>query len=162
MSNAMKGVDPVSEVSTVRLYLLRGMYAFMFVGLAIVKWPAIFNPPPGLSNTGSVVGSVLLAISLLAVLGIRYPLKMLPLLFFEFLWKAIWVLQWGLPPLLAQQLSPEAQETLTSCLLGVVLVPLVMPWRYGFKQYVKAPGDPWGRRVGASSRTQPSFGHPQS
>jgi hypothetical protein len=50
----------------------------------------------------------LAAISLLALLGIRYPLKMLPLLFFEFLWKAVWVLGWGLPPLFAQQLSPEA------------------------------------------------------
>ena len=117
------------------------------------------NPPPGLSNTGSVVGSVLLAISFLAVLGIRYPLKMLPLLFFEFLWKAIWVLQWGLPPVLAQQLSPEAQETLTSCLVGVVLVPLVMPWKYVLKQYVKAPGDPWGRRVTVGSPTRASYGH---
>ena len=152
----------MSEVSTFRLYLLRAMYVFMFVGLASVKWPGIFNPPPGLSNTGSVVGSVLLAISLLAVLGIRYPLKMLPLLFFEFLWKAIWVVGWGLPPLLAQQLSPEAQETLTSCLVGVVLVPLVMPWSYVFKQYVKAPGDSWGKRVTVSSATQPSYGHPQS
>lgn len=152
----------MSEVSTLRLYLLRGMYAFMFVGLAIVKWPAIFNPPPGLSNTGSVVGSVLLAISLLAVLGIRYPLKMLPLLFFEFLWKAIWVLGWGVPPLLAQQLTPEAQNTLTSCLVGVVLVPVVMPWRYVFEHYVNAPGNRWDRRVSASSPPKPSFGHPQS
>ena len=152
----------MSEVSTFRLYLLRAMYVFMFVGLAIVKWPGIFNPPPGLSNTGSVVGSVLLAISLLAVLGIRYPLKMLPLLFFEFLWKAIWVLGWGLPPLVAQQLSPEAQETLISCLVGVVLVPLVMPWGYVLRQYVKAPGDPWGKRVTVSSAKQPAYGHPQS
>jgi hypothetical protein len=152
----------MSEVSTFRLYLLRAMYVFMFVGLAIVKWPGIFNPPPGLSNSGSVVGSVLLAISLLAVLGIRYPLKMLPLLFFEFLWKAIWVLGWGLPPLVAQQLSPEAQETLISCLVGVVLVPLVMPWGYVLRQYVKAPGDPWGKRVTVSSAKQPAYGHPQS
>ena len=152
----------MSEVSTFRLYLLRAMYVFMFVGLAIVKWPGIFNPPLGLSNSGSVVGSVLLAISLLAVLGIRYPLKMLPLLFFEFLWKAIWVLGWGLPPLVAQQLSPEAQETLISCLVGVVLVPLVMPWGYVLRQYVKAPGDPWGKRVTVSSAKQPSYGHPQS
>ena len=72
-----------------RLYVLRAMYVFMFVGLAIVKWPTILKPPPGLSNSGSVVGSVLGAISLLALLGIRYPLKMLPLLFFEFLWKFI-------------------------------------------------------------------------
>ena len=75
----------MAEVSTLRLYLLRAMYVFMFVGLAIFEWPGILNPPPGVSNMGSVVGSVLGAISLLALLGIRYPLKMLPLLFFEFL-----------------------------------------------------------------------------
>ena len=44
----------------------------------------------------------------------------------------------GLGPALAQQLSAEAEEMLTSCLVGVVLVPRVMPWRYVFKEYVKA------------------------
>jgi len=162
MTDPVKGFSGVSEVSTLRRYLLRAMYAFMFVGLAIVKWPAIFSPPPGVSNTGSVVVSVLLAISLLALLGIRYPVKMLPLLFFEFLWKAIWVVQWGIPPLLAQQLSPEAEEVLTSCLVGVVLVPLVMPWSYVYKHYVKASGDPWGMRVSVRTPTKGSYGHPQS
>ena len=71
----------MSDVSTFRLYLLRAMYGFMFVGLALTRWPGILNPPPGISNTGTVVGSVLGATSLLAVLGIRYPVKMLPLLF---------------------------------------------------------------------------------
>src|SRR5690349_12028349 len=132
----------MSQVSTVRLNLLRAMYLYMFVGLAVFKWPGILNPPPGLSNAGSVVGSVLGAISLLALLGVRYPLKMLPLLFFEFLWKALWVAGWGLPLALTQQLSPEAQQTLIACLMGVVLVPLVTPWGYVFKQYVQAPGDP--------------------
>lgn len=92
-----KGVPAISEVSTLRLYLLRALYLYMFVGLAIYKWPRILNPPPGLSNQGSVVGSVLGAVSLLALLGIRYPIKMLPLLFFELLWKSMWVLGWGLP-----------------------------------------------------------------
>src|SRR2546430_15501729 len=77
-----RGVNPMPQVSMFRLYVLRAMYVFMFVGLAIVKWPTILKPPPGLSNSGSVVGSVLGAISLLALLGIRYPVKMLPLLFF--------------------------------------------------------------------------------
>ena len=98
----------MSEVSMFRLYALRAMYVFMFVGLALVKWPAILNPPPGLSNSGSVVGSVLGAISLLALLGIRYPVKMLPLLFFEFLWQFIWVLGWGLdgvPGLLENEMA---------------------------------------------------------
>lgn len=146
----------MSEVSTFRLYLLRAMYGFMFVGLAIFKWPGILNPPPDISNTGTVVGSVLGAISLLAVLGIRYPVKMLPLLFFELLWKLLWVLGWGLPLWFTQQLGPESQETLISCLMGVVLVPLVMPWGYVFKQYVKAPGNPWGKQVSLSTPKQPS------
>ena len=98
----------MSEVSTLRLYLLRAMYVFMFVGLAVFKLPGIFNPPENLSTTGSVVLSVLGAIALLAVLGIRYPVKMLPLLLFELLWKIIWVLAFGLPLWYTQQLAPDA------------------------------------------------------
>ena len=143
----------MSEVSTFRLYRLRAMYMFMFVGLAIFKWPGILNPPPDISTTGTVVGSVLGAISLLAVLGIRYPVKMLPLLFFELLWKVMWVLGWGLPLWFTQQLSPESQEILINCLIGIVLVPLVMPWGYVFNQYVKAPGNSWGKQVTLSTPT---------
>jgi hypothetical protein len=40
-----KGANSVSEVSTFRLYLLRAMYVFMAVGLAIFKLgPAILHP----------------------------------------------------------------------------------------------------------------------
>jgi hypothetical protein len=87
------------EVSTFRIYLLRGMYLFMAVGLAIFELPALLHPE-NLSRLDSVVLSILAAFALLAVLGIRYPLKMLPLLFFELLWKSIWVLALGLPLLL--------------------------------------------------------------
>ena len=139
----------MSEVSTFRLYLLRAMYLFMAVGLAIFELPAILHPE-NLSRMDSVVLSVLDAFALLAVLGIRYPLKMLPLLFFEFVWKAIWVLAFGLPLLLSGQLDPNVSfggtETLINCLLGIVLVPLVTPWGYVLKHYVRAPGDRWGKQ----------------
>jgi hypothetical protein len=146
----------MSEVSIFRLNLLRAMYAFTFVGLVIFRWPGILNPPPGISNAGTVVAMVLGAMSLLAALGIRYPLKMLPLLFFELLWKVLWLLMWGLPLWFNEQLSPDSQETLISVLVGVVLVPLAIPWGYVFKQYVKAPGDPWRKQVIGSSPKQPS------
>ena len=96
----------MSEVSTFRLYLLRAMYVFMVVGLAIFKLgPAILDPE-NLSPQDSVVISVLGAFALLAVLGIRYPLKMLPLLLFEFAWKLVWVLAFGLPLLQRLQGTP--------------------------------------------------------
>src|SRR5918999_3737597 len=119
----------MSDVSTFRLYVLRAMYVFTVVGLAIEKLPALLHPA-NLSPGDSVILSVLGATALLAVLGIRYPLKMLPLLFFEFVWKAIWILAFGLPLLLSGQLGPETTETLTGVLMGVVLVPLVTPWGY--------------------------------
>ena len=140
----------MSEVSTFRLYLLRAMYVFMVVGLAIFKLgPAILHPE-NLSPQDGVIVSVLGAFALLAVLGIRYPLKMLPLLFFEFVWKSFWVVAFGLPLLLSSGLDLNVSfggtETLVNCLLGVVLVPLVMPWGYVFKHYLRARGDRWGKR----------------
>ena len=148
----------MSEVSTFRLYLLRAMYVFMAVGLAIFKLaPAILHPG-SLSPQDSVIVSVLGAFALLAVVGIRYPIKMLPLLFFEFVWKSIWVLAFGLPLLLSGGLDPNVSfggtETLINCLLGVVLVPIVTPWGYVFKHYLKAPGDRWGNRE--ESKGQPT------
>jgi hypothetical protein len=92
----------------------------------------------------NVVRSVLGAVSLLPLLGLRYPLKMLPLLFFEFIWKSIWVLAFGLPRWLNNQLDPNTQETLFACLMGIALVLLVMPWGQAFRHYLKATGDRWG------------------
>jgi hypothetical protein len=93
---------------------------------------------------------VLGATALLAVLGIRYPIKMLPLLFFEFVWKSIWILTFGLPLSLSGGLDPNVTfggtETLIACLVGVVLVPIAMPWGYVLKHYLKVPGARWGKQ----------------
>jgi hypothetical protein len=147
----------MSEVSTFRLYLLRAMYVFTVVGLAIAKLPALLHPAT-LSPGDSVILSVLGAVALLAVVGIRYPIKMLPLLFFEFVWKSIWILVFGLPLSLSGGLDPNISfggtETLIACLVGVVLVPLAMPWGYVFKHYLKAPGARWGKRE--ATKVQPA------
>src|SRR5918998_165828 len=125
----------MSEVSTFRLYLLRAMYVFTVVGLAIEKLPALIHAAT-LSPGDSVILSVLGTTALLAVVGIRYPIKMLPLL-----------LSGGLDP----NVSFGGTETLIACLVGVVLVPLVLPWGYVFEHYLKAPGDRWGGKQGTSS-----------
>lgn len=137
----------MSEVSTFRLYLLRAGYLIIAVGLALMIWPGIIRPTDNLPHMNSVVRSVLGAVSLLAILGIRHPLKMLPLLFFELLWKSIWILAFGLRLWSANRLGPDARETLNDCIFGVVLVLLVTPWGYVLKHYLKAPGERWRKRV---------------
>ncbi len=134
------------EVSTFRLYLLRATYLIMVVGLGVTIWPGILSPPKNLELTRSVVRSLLGAVGLLAVLGIRYPLKMLPLMFFEFTWKTIWVLVFGLPLWSAGEMDADTRETMKACLMGIVF-PLVIPWRYVYAHYVKGPGDSWRKPV---------------
>ncbi len=89
-----------------------------------------------------------------------YPLKMLPLLFFELVGKSMWVLMWGLPLWSTGQLTPDRRETLIACLVGIVLVPLVMPSGDVLNRYVKAPGDPWRKRMISSAPEQSSSRSP--
>jgi hypothetical protein len=133
----------MSEVSTLRLYLLRGMYLLIAVGLAITVWPSIVAPHVTVANEGTVILALLGALAVVSALGLRYPLQMLPILLFELLWKLIWVVAFALRLWLATGLDEYASQTLFACLLGVVLVPIVMPWGYVFKHYVRARAEPW-------------------
>ena len=133
----------MSEVSTLRLCLLRGMYLLIAVGLGITIWPSIVAPAGTVANEGTVIRALLGALAAVAALGLRYPLQMLPILLFELLWKLIWVVAFALRMWLATRLDEYASQTLFACLLGVVLVPIVLPWGYVFKHYVRAKAEPW-------------------
>jgi hypothetical protein len=132
----------MANISTLRLYLLRAMYLLMAVGLGVTIWPGILVPGD-VSHMGSVVRGMLGALALMALWGLRYPMKMLPVLLFEFMWKVIWVVAFGLGPWLSGDLDPGRQQTLFDCLIGVVLVPIAVPWGYVVQHYIKAPGDRW-------------------
>ena len=68
------------ETSTFRLYLMRLLYLLNFVLLGSSVWPAIFNHAGEWDPVKGVAFSFWAALSALSVLGLRYPLKMLPLL----------------------------------------------------------------------------------
>jgi hypothetical protein len=85
------------------------------------------------------------ALSALWVVGIRFPLKMLPLFFFELAWKAIWLIAIALPLWSAHQMDADTLETVRTCLGTFVIVPIAIPWSYVFANYVQGPGDRWGR-----------------
>ena len=135
----------MTEVSTFRLYLMRAMYLLIFVGLGSEIWPAIIHHAKPWDLMHGVACSLLAALSVMMGLGIRYPLQMLPMLLFELLWKAIWLLAVALPLWSAHQLDPDTMDTFKACLMGVVLCLIVIPWPYVLANYVKKPGDRWRR-----------------
>lgn len=146
----------MTDVTTFRLYLMRAMYLIIAVGLGSIMWPRLLQHGHwGLME--GVAFALLGALSALAALGVRYPLQMLPLLLFELLWKAIWLLAVALPLWLGHQLDPETMGTVYDCLLGIVLCPIVIPWRYAMEHYVRKPGDRW-RSVNRGRGDDPTAG----
>lgn len=133
----------MNPLSMTRVYLLRAMYTLMAVGLISTFWPSIVAPKLLATGPNTVVLALLGALGLLSALGLRYPVQMLPILLFELAWKLVWVLAFGLPAWRSGQLDAYGSETLINCLMGVVLVPLVLPWKYVVHHYLRAPAEPW-------------------
>ncbi|MGH3460922.1 MAG: hypothetical protein ACRDP9_05550 [Kribbellaceae bacterium] len=83
---------------------------------------------------------LLTALSLLALLGLRHPAKLLPLVLFESAWKLLWLLLVAFPKATAADLDTATTETVVSCSLVVVILA-VTPWRYVWRNYVHATAD---------------------
>ena len=132
------------EVSLLRLYVLRATYLLALgIGLGAMILPELIGHAP---MSRGVIPSLLGAVWLLALVGVRYPLQMLPLLMFEFVWKAIWLLVYGLPQWYAGHVPSTFAEDSFNIAVGVILMPLVIPWGYVYRHYIKASGDRWARK----------------
>jgi hypothetical protein len=79
---------------------------------------------------------------------------MLPVLFFEITWKAVWLLRVALPATIAGTMD-EVMSEMVVMLSVVGLVFLVVPWDYVIARFLREPGDRWwGRRRAAASSTK--------
>lgn len=132
----------MTEVSITRLNALRAAYLILGGGLVLTLWPSLLNPPPGWPVMSSVATAMLCGLSVLALLGLRHPLQMLPVLLFEFTWKVIWVGFVALPRWLSGAMDDRTMTTLIECAVVLILVPLV-PWRHVVATYIRKPGSPW-------------------
>ena len=133
--------DP-TPVAVWRLYALRASYLLLVVGLGPLVWPGIIHHDKPWVLMPGVVHCMLAAMSALAVIGLRYPLRMLPLLFFEIGWKAIWLLAVALPLWRAHQMDADTLENARECLIVVVFVAAI-PWGYVASHFALTPGDRW-------------------
>jgi hypothetical protein len=157
MSTAAAGLAPVDlaadgapptiasrSLPTYRLNIMRIGYLVMGIGLAVVKWP-LFVRDGGVASLPvyeGVVAALLTSMGLLALLGLRYPVQLLPILLLESLWKVIWLAAVGVPHLIAGDLDAQTSTVLGNVSL-VVIILLVIPWDYVWKHYVHAPEAPW-------------------
>jgi hypothetical protein len=133
----------MTEVTALRLYVMRATYLLIAVGLGSEIWPTMLHHAHPWSLMHGVANSLLAAVTLMAVVGIRYPLRMLPLLLFELTWKSIWLVAIAWPLWSAHEMDADTWETVYACLMGIIIFPIAIPWRYVLANYVARSGDRW-------------------
>lgn len=130
------------EPTLLRLYLMRLLYLLNFLLLGLDVWPAIINHVGPWDPVKGVALSFWAALSTLSVLGLRYPLKMVPVLLLQFLYKLIWLGAVALPT----WSSVRATDLGRAMSIGVVVDAVVIPWAYVVRDYVTAAGERWRMR----------------
>ena len=143
------------EVSLLRLYTLRLCYLILAVGLGLVIWPTVIRHSPEQAVAHGIQLSLFAGLGLTALLGLRYPVQMIPLLLFELTWKAIYLLAFALPLWLAHQVTPAAASDIQAVLVVVIFIPLI-PWGYVVRQYILRADERWKRGLIAPEEIRPA------
>ena len=130
-----------AHLPTWRLNVMRVGYFVMGVGLAVTKWPELLAHEPWELKEGTVL-TMLVAMSVLALLGLRYPQRLLPILLFEVGWKLTWLGVVALPLWSDGNLTGATREQ-AAAVLWVAIVIAVIPWRHVVSQFVMARGERW-------------------
>jgi len=130
-------------VYRINIYLLRVLFVLMFLFLGRDAWTHVLNHQGPWDPDQAVAWCVWASFSVLALLGIFRPLKMLPLVMLEIVYKVLWLIVVAYPLWSTNQLagSPRA-EHLTYVFLLVVLPIVAMPWKYAFDHYVRGRNEP--------------------
>ena len=131
----------MTDVTRTRLTVMRLFYALLFLerGYRLVAQVASGEP---LGPFDGVAYAFWGALALLCLLGLRFPLKMVPLLLIFLVSKAIWLLLVALPLWASDAaFDPLMRQFTMAMAAGVVIDLLVIPWGYVLAHYGRAPAD---------------------
>ena len=135
--SAKKGVDTELYLPQWRLYLMRGLFFLNFLSLAFDNLSTIFFPTEQLDTLTGVTISFWAAFAILNLLAVRFPLKFVPILLIQFIYKSFWVIGTYLPAYNSGLLNDNLRSFLWVCIAGIVLNLLIIPWKYVYYAYLK-------------------------
>lgn len=129
-----------AEVPIWRLHALRLACLAYIAGAFSGNLPHLFVHAPA---ERGVLTSIFAGLWVMALLALRSPLRLMPLFLFEFAWKSIWTVCFGLPQWWSGTGSPRLGQDLFEVGLFAVLTGLVIPWGFVRRHYLAPPADRW-------------------
>lgn len=129
------------DLSLARLFALRACYVLFIVGIGLQFWPSLIQHAASLPIMDGAALAMLSALGALSVIGLFSPVAMIPLLLFDMVWKALWIVFVAIPRWQAGEMGPEYMEAFYACLVILPVIPAI-PWRRMLVAYVATP-DRW-------------------
>ncbi|MCI0349136.1 MAG: hypothetical protein L0Z53_06885 [Acidobacteriales bacterium] len=126
------------ELSKVRLYAMRFIYLGTGIFVGINAWTALITRTTPWDPLHGIAFSFWAAYSVLMLLGVRFPVKMLPLLLLQLFYKLTWLIAVAYPLWLGGQWNPWGSALFRSCAIAAVVDLIVIPWPFVFQNYLKA------------------------
>jgi|SRR5437879_5341095 len=118
------------------VYLLRLLFLLVFLFVGYDSWTQILRHEGPWDHVKAAAFCMWGSYSLLSIIGVFHPLKMLPLVVFEIIYKIVWLAIVAYPLWSANQLAGSPAEGMTKAFLWVVLPIVAMPWKYFVDRYV--------------------------
>lgn len=136
----------VPAVPLWQINLLRFFFLLIAVVMGSIVWKQLLFESSGWTWERGLAKSMLAALALLSLWGVRYPLQMLPLMVFELAWKTVWIASIALPAWLSGAMTKDIEDLFYDC-IGVVVIYVAIPWRYVFVRFFAQPMEPWRKRA---------------
>ena len=133
----------MSKDTKLRLGWIKGMYIYTIIGagsfgLGMILAPefikAAFIWPVNEPIAFGIIGSVYLTFGLMSILGLRSPLKFLPVLLMQLCYKSIWFIGVVFPLLITEQLPSYAILNVITFATYIIGDLIAIPFSYIFSK----------------------------
>ena len=123
-------------VPRINIYLLRILFTLMFVFVTYDSWSHIINHKGPWENANAAAWCMWGAYSIMSIIGVFRPLKMLPIVLFEIIYKVAWLAVVAYPLWAKNELIGSPAEGMAKVFIWVILPIVAMPWGYFFRTYI--------------------------
>ena len=125
------------EVPKYRRHLMRLVYALTCFGVGPQAWSTLVTHAAPWDPVRGVAFSFWAAYATLMILGVWNPLKMVPLLLLQLLYKSVWLIAVAIPLAKAGPLDATAAALVRIFVIAAVVDLVVIPWPYVFAHYIR-------------------------
>ena len=137
--------NPFPPVALWRINAIRFLFLLMAVIMGgMFVWPQLLFESADWDVMRGLAKSMLAALAVMSLLGVRYPLQMLPLMLYEMLWKTVWIILIAGRAWMAGKWNADIEGLFYDC-IGIVIAFFIVPWRYIWARYVVQPMEPLRR-----------------